>query len=124
YPADEFYATPEGADVALAAVYAKVAGNWDGVGYAGADNGWYDMNSMSSDEQVIPIGTPGTGNWILPGCTSMNGCHRTLSSTIRGTGSIRPSSVPTWPLNNWRVPAPTRPRFPRPRSCVPFSIIF
>jgi len=63
YPADEFYGSPEGADVALAGVYSKIGGNWDGVGYAGADNGWYDMNSMSADEQVIPHRT--TGDWQL-----------------------------------------------------------
>lgn len=63
YEANEFYATPEGSDVALAAVYAQVAGNWDGVGYAGADNGWYDMNAMSTDEQVIPHRN--TGDWQL-----------------------------------------------------------
>lgn len=63
YPAGDFYGTPEGADVALAGVYAKIAGNWDGVGYAGADNGWYDMVSMSADEQVIPHRN--TGDWQL-----------------------------------------------------------
>ena len=63
YEANEFYGTPEGSDVALAAVYAQVAGNWDGVGYAGADKGWYDMNAMSSDEQVIPHRN--TGDWEL-----------------------------------------------------------
>lgn len=63
YLADEFYASSEGADVALAAVYANVAGNWGGVGYAGADNGWYDLNSMSADEQVIPHRN--TGDWQL-----------------------------------------------------------
>jgi len=63
YEADEFYGTPEGSDVALAAVYAQVAGNWDGVGYAGADNGWYDMNCMTADEQVIPHRN--TGDWQL-----------------------------------------------------------
>lgn len=63
YEANEFYATPEGSDVALAAVYAQVAGDWNGKGYAGADNGWYDMNMMSSDEQVIPHRN--TGDWQL-----------------------------------------------------------
>ena len=63
YQADEFYSSTEGADVALAAVYANVAGNWGGVGYAGADNGWYDLNSMSADEQVIPHRTDGA--WQL-----------------------------------------------------------
>ncbi|SDK17359.1 Starch-binding associating with outer membrane [Flavobacterium noncentrifugens] len=63
YATDAFYATPEGADVALAGVYAQVAGNWDGVGYAGADKGWYDLNCMSADEQVIPHRT--SGDWQL-----------------------------------------------------------
>ncbi len=63
YPAKEFYSSPEGADVALASVYAQIGGNWDGVGYAGADNGWYDLNSMSADEQVIPHRN--TGDWQL-----------------------------------------------------------
>src|SRR5690606_34458348 len=36
---------------------------WDGVGYAGADNGWYDMNCMTADEQVIPHRN--TGDWQL-----------------------------------------------------------
>tara|TARA_R110001606_G_scaffold394882_1_gene566213 strand:+ start:14254 stop:15747 length:1494 start_codon:yes stop_codon:yes gene_type:complete len=63
YSADEFYGSPEGADVALASVYAQIGGNWGGVGYAGADNGWYDMNAMSADEQVIPHRN--TGDWQL-----------------------------------------------------------
>ncbi|WP_289664330.1 RagB/SusD family nutrient uptake outer membrane protein [Flavobacterium panacagri] len=68
YPAEDFYGTPEGADIALASVYAQVPGefmrdNASGVGYAGADNGWYDMNCMSSDEQVIPHRN--TGDWQM-----------------------------------------------------------
>jgi hypothetical protein len=63
YSANEFYASPEGADVALAGVYAQIGGNWGGVGYAGADNGWYDLNTMSTDEQVIPHRN--TGDWQL-----------------------------------------------------------
>ena len=61
YTTDDFYGSAEGSDVALAGVYAQVSGNWGGVGYAGADLGWYDLNSMSSDEQVIPHRTD--GNW-------------------------------------------------------------
>jgi hypothetical protein len=66
YPADEFYATPEGTNSLLASIYAQIPGEfnrdgYNGVGYAGADNGWYDMNSMSSDEQVIPHRND--GNW-------------------------------------------------------------
>ncbi len=63
YAANDFYGTAKGADVALASVYAQVPGNWDGVGYAGADRGWYDLNNMSSDEQVVPHRT--TGDWEL-----------------------------------------------------------
>lgn len=61
YQPDTFYGTPEGADIALASVYAQVGGNWGGVGYAGADLGWYDLNSMCADEQVIPHRN--TGDW-------------------------------------------------------------
>jgi hypothetical protein len=63
YAANDFYGTAQGADVALASVYAQVPGNWNGVGYAGADRGWYDLNSMSADEQVVPHRT--TGDWEL-----------------------------------------------------------
>jgi starch-binding outer membrane protein, SusD/RagB family len=63
YLPDEFYATPEGSNIALAAVYAQMGGNWNGVGYAGADRGWYDLNCFSTDEQVIPHRT--TGDWEL-----------------------------------------------------------
>jgi len=63
FDAEQFYASPAGANVALANVYSHLAGNWGGVGYAGADNGWYDINSMSTDEQVIPHRT--TGDWEL-----------------------------------------------------------
>jgi hypothetical protein len=63
YAATDFYSSPTGSDVALASVYAQVAGNWGGVGYAGADNGWYDLNVMSSDEQVVPHRN--TGDWQL-----------------------------------------------------------
>lgn len=63
YAASEFYSSATGADVALANVYAQIPGNWGGVGYAGADNGWYDVNSMSTDEQVVPHRN--TGDWEL-----------------------------------------------------------
>jgi len=63
YSAKDFYASAEGSDAALASVYAQIPGNWDGVGYAGADRGWYDVNSMSTDEQVVPHRN--TGDWEL-----------------------------------------------------------
>ncbi|SEO32279.1 Starch-binding associating with outer membrane [Mucilaginibacter gossypiicola] len=62
YPASEFYSTPAGADDALANVYAKITGSW-GSNYAGRDNCWYDLNSFSADEQVIPHRN--TGDWQL-----------------------------------------------------------
>ena len=62
YAANEFYSTPAGADNALANVYAKITGTW-GSNYAGRDNCWYDLNSFSSDEQVIPHRN--TGDWQL-----------------------------------------------------------
>jgi hypothetical protein len=63
YASEEFFGSPEGAAVALAGVYSQIGGNWNGVGYAGADNGWYDLNMMSTDEQVIPHRK--TGDWQL-----------------------------------------------------------
>ncbi len=62
YAANQFYSTPAGADNALANVYAKITGSW-GSNYAGRDNCWYDLNSFSSDEQVIPHRN--TGDWQL-----------------------------------------------------------
>jgi hypothetical protein len=62
YEGNAFYATPKGADNALATVYGKITGTW-GSNYAGRDNCWYDLNSFSSDEQVIPHRN--TGDWQL-----------------------------------------------------------
>jgi hypothetical protein len=62
YAADQFYSTPQGADVALANVYSKITGSW-GSNYAGRDNCWYDLNSFAADEQVIPHRN--TGDWQL-----------------------------------------------------------
>ncbi|HTE02038.1 MAG TPA: RagB/SusD family nutrient uptake outer membrane protein [Mucilaginibacter sp.] len=62
YAAGQFYSTPAGANVALANVYAKITGTW-GSNYAGRDNCWYDLNSFSSDEQVIPHRN--TGDWQI-----------------------------------------------------------
>jgi hypothetical protein len=63
YASDLFYATPAGVASAINSVYAKIPGDWNGVGYAGADKGWYDINSSTSDEQVIPHRS--TGDWEL-----------------------------------------------------------
>ncbi len=62
YSADQFYSTPQGADVALANVYKKITGDW-GSNYAGRDNCWYDLNSFAADDQVIPHRN--TGDWQL-----------------------------------------------------------
>lgn len=62
YTANAFYATPAGADNALATVVGQITGNW-GSNYAGRDNCWYDLNEFSSDEQVIPHRN--TGDWQL-----------------------------------------------------------
>jgi hypothetical protein len=63
YSADQFYALPVGADAALANVYAQIPGNWGGKGYFGADQGWSDLNIMTSDEAVIPHRN--SGDWEL-----------------------------------------------------------
>ena len=63
YAAKDFYASSVGADVALANVYSQLPGNWSGFGFAGADNGWYDLNCMATDEQVVPHRT--TGDWQI-----------------------------------------------------------
>lgn len=62
YTANKFYATPAGADDALATVYGKISGTW-GSNYAGRDNCWYDLNSFAADDQVIPHRN--TGDWQL-----------------------------------------------------------
>lgn len=63
FAAKDFYSNPAGIKAALSNVYSQIPGNWDGVGYAGADRGWYDLNCMSSDEQVVPHRN--TGDWEL-----------------------------------------------------------
>ncbi len=52
--ADRFYATPEGANAALANIYAEMTGGFDGKGVAGGDRGWYDLNETCTDEMMIP----------------------------------------------------------------------
>jgi hypothetical protein len=62
YQTAPFYSNPAGSDIALANVYAKITGTW-GSNYAGRDNCWYDLNSFSADDQVIPHRN--TGDWGL-----------------------------------------------------------
>jgi hypothetical protein len=62
YESNAFYATPAGADNALATVYGKISGTW-GSNFAGRDNCWYDLNSFAADDQVIPHRN--TGDWQL-----------------------------------------------------------
>jgi len=55
YTADQFFADPKGADIALASVYARMPQ------FGGGDNGYYDTNNMSTDEQVVPHRV--SGDW-------------------------------------------------------------
>ncbi|GAB4399921.1 MAG: RagB/SusD family nutrient uptake outer membrane protein [Microscillaceae bacterium] len=59
--ADDFYATPEGINAALADIYNEIRGDFGGKGVAGADRGWFDMNEVSTDEMLIP--TRSDGAW-------------------------------------------------------------
>ena len=56
YSSSEFYNSPIGPKAALANVYSRIGAwnNWYG-------GGWYDLNCMSTDEQVIPHRN--TGDW-------------------------------------------------------------
>ncbi len=62
YDAEQFYSTTVGGNAALANVLQQLSGNW-GANYAGYDNCWYDVNSFTADEQVIPHRN--TGDWQL-----------------------------------------------------------
>ncbi|MCS7027492.1 MAG: RagB/SusD family nutrient uptake outer membrane protein [Bacteroidia bacterium] len=68
YVADQFYATPAGAEAALADIYKEMRGDWGGIGVAGADRGWYDLNETCTDEMMIPTRSDGAwadnGIWI------------------------------------------------------------
>jgi starch-binding outer membrane protein, SusD/RagB family len=59
--ADQFYATPEGINSALANIYNEVRGDFGGKGYAGADRGWFDLNETCTDELMLP--TRSDGAW-------------------------------------------------------------
>lgn len=54
YVADDFYKTEAGINAALADIYKEIRGDWNGVGIAGADRGWYDLNETCTDEMMIP----------------------------------------------------------------------
>lgn len=54
FVADEFYKTEVGINSLLAAIYKEIRGDWNGVGIAGADRGWYDLNETCTDEMMIP----------------------------------------------------------------------
>lgn len=54
FVADEFYKTEAGINAALADIYKEIRGDWNGVGIAGADRGWYDLNETCTDEMMIP----------------------------------------------------------------------
>ena len=90
YSATDFYALPLGADAALAGVYAQIPGNWGGKGYFGADQGWSDLNIMTSDEGVIPHRN--TGDWEL------NYAHLYMREWLPSEGYIW--TVWQWLYNN------------------------
>lgn len=50
----DFYQTDAGINAVLADVYKEIRGDWNGVGIAGADRGWYDLNETCTDEMMIP----------------------------------------------------------------------
>lgn len=54
FVASEFYRTEAGINAALADIYKEIRGDWNGVGIAGADRGWYDLNETCTDEMMIP----------------------------------------------------------------------
>lgn len=54
YVASDFYKTEAGINAALADIYKEIRGDWNGVGIAGADRGWYDLNETCTDEMMIP----------------------------------------------------------------------
>jgi len=62
YPPDAIFSSPSGANVQLANIYKRITGDW-GSNYAGRDNCWYDLNSFTADDQVIPHRN--TGDWQL-----------------------------------------------------------
>jgi hypothetical protein len=68
YVADQFYSTPEGANAALADIYKEIRGDWGGIGIAGADRGWFDLNETCTDEMMIPTRTDNAwqdnGVWV------------------------------------------------------------
>ncbi|MBE7171090.1 MAG: RagB/SusD family nutrient uptake outer membrane protein [Williamsia sp.] len=55
YAAQQFFADPKGPDIALASVYAQMPQ------FGGGDNGYYDLNNMCTDEQVVPHRV--SGDW-------------------------------------------------------------
>lgn len=61
FVAEEFYRTEAGVNAALANIYKEMRGDWGGVGIAGADRGWYDLNESCTDEMMIP--TRADGAW-------------------------------------------------------------
>lgn len=68
YVADDFYKTEAGANAALADVYKEIRGDFGGIGIAGADRGWYDLNETCTDEMMLPTRSDGAwadnGIWL------------------------------------------------------------
>lgn len=61
FVAEDFYKTEAGVNAALADIYKEMRGDWGGIGIAGADRGWFDLNEVCTDEMMIP--TRADGAW-------------------------------------------------------------
>jgi len=87
--ASVFYATEQGANSSLASVYSAVRGDWNGIGYAGADRGWFDLNEVSTDECLIPIRNNGAdwndgGIWLQMYQHTFDKNHSFVNNTWTG----------------------------------------
>lgn len=68
FVAEDFYRTEAGINAALADIYKEIRGDFGGIGIAGADRGWYDLNETCTDEMMLPTRSDGAwadnGIWI------------------------------------------------------------
>jgi hypothetical protein len=68
FVAEDFYRTEAGVNAALADIYKEIRGDFGGIGIAGADRGWYDLNESCTDEMMIPTRSDGAwadnGIWL------------------------------------------------------------
>ena len=84
--ASAFYATDAGINASLAAVYQYINGDWGGIGYAGADRGWYDINELTTDEMMLPTRDNGGawsdgGIWVQMYTHNFDAGHQFVNNT-------------------------------------------